>query len=168
MRCELEVNDIMVDVIIDTGAAINVMSNKLRKILNAPIEQKSNFRCIMANGQKVASLGKTTLNIGINEDIILPIEVDVIDSIGKDLIIGNETLKDINAHIDFENKILEIEDNEGTIIEIPVEYEITSKKIENDKNFEDEIETSDEGEVEYESDEEKQLFTIKDIEDYLK
>ena len=50
MRCRLEVNDTMVDVIIDTGAAINVMSNRLRKILNTPINQKSNFRCIMANG----------------------------------------------------------------------------------------------------------------------
>ena len=167
MRAELEINGKMMKVIIDTGAATNVISDNLIKELGLGIEEPSNFRCTMANGTKVASLGKTTIEVGINEELMLPVQVNVLKSGKKELILGNDTLRDMNANIDFEDKLMAIR-AEDELIEIPVEYETPKENRLNKKEeIESDYESEQEYEQEYEDDEQVQIYTVMDEFDKL-
>ncbi|CAB4426196.1 unnamed protein product [Rhizophagus irregularis] len=73
--------------IVDIGAAICAISKGLLKETRNEIERSSNVRCIMANGSKIASLEKSTIEIEINE-ITTEIEVEVINLQDIMLIIG--------------------------------------------------------------------------------
>jgi predicted aspartyl protease len=92
MKTILNVEGKEVKIIIDTGAATSVITNKLRKKLGKPIQKGSNVRFVLADGNKVAVLGKTEVEIQINNKKI-PIEVEIIDSKEKYIIIGNDILK---------------------------------------------------------------------------
>ena len=165
MRGKLEINGMIKEAIIDSGAATNVMTRKLMEEMELEIEEPSNFRCTLANGMKVASLGTTTMEIGINDVLVLPIKVNIIESEDKEIIIGNDTLRDMNARIDYENKILEIKINDGKIKEIPVEYEKDIKKgtkveIESESEEEIEPEYGEEYESENEYENQKEVYTV--------
>jgi len=58
LKCKLSINGQEIETIIDSGAGLNVITNKLRKKLNIPIKNKSNERCILANEQSIALLKK--------------------------------------------------------------------------------------------------------------
>jgi clan AA aspartic protease len=163
MKTILNVEGKEVKVIIDTGAATSVITNKLRRELNIPIQKESNVRFVLADGNKIAALGRTEVEIQINNEKI-PIEVEVMDSKEKYIIIGNDILKKWNANIDFEEKILEISNNDEEII-IPIEYEknkmIKSEIIEDDTSDEETEYTSEsEEESEYERESKKEIHTI--------
>jgi hypothetical protein len=86
------------------------------------------------------------------------------DSKEKYIIIGNDILKKWNANIDFEEKILEISNNDEEII-ILVEYEknkmIKSEIIGNDISDEETEYTSEsKEESEYEKEDKKKIHTI--------
>ena len=154
----LNINGKEIEVIIDSGAGPNVISNKLRKKLGIPIKDKSNERCILANGQSIASLGKTEILIEIDEELEIPIEVEVIDSKSEELIIGNDTLgAEWEANIDFKEKVLTIE-NDEEVIDIPIKYEIEGDLEENET---DEEESEEEFiEYDYEEGDKRILYTI--------
>ena len=157
MRTELEVEGKMVKVVIDTGAAASVITSTLRKSLNVPIEGSSRFSYVMANGNKVGSLGKTVVNVWIDEELTLPVEVDIIESTQEELILGNSIMKQMKANINFERKTLEIEDSIG-VIEIPMEYEVPRivKQIQEDEETDYD---SFEEDSEYEKNENRNLYT---------
>jgi predicted aspartyl protease len=92
MKTILNVEGKEVKIIIDTGAATSVITNKLRKELDIPIRKRSNVRFILADGNKIAALGRTEVEIQINNKKI-PIEVEIMDSKEKYIIIGNDILK---------------------------------------------------------------------------
>jgi predicted aspartyl protease len=169
MKTILNIEGERVKVIIDTGAATSVITNKLRKELDIPIRKGSNIRFILADGNKVAALGKTEIRIQINNKEI-PIEVKIMDSKEKYIIIGNDILKKWNANIDFEEKILEIMNNNEEII-IPIEYEknkmVRSEIIESDTSSNETEYTSESEELEYETGEEKEIHTIVESEENL-
>jgi predicted aspartyl protease len=160
MKTILNVEGKEVKVIIDTGAATSVITNKLRRELNIPIQKASNVRFVLADGNKIAALGRTEVEIQINNEKI-PIEVEVMDSKEKYIIIRNDILKKWNANIDFEEKILEILNNDEEII-ILIEYEknkmIKSEIIEDDISDGETEYTSEESEYEEES--KKEIHTI--------
>ena len=146
MRADLEVEDQLVSVIIDTGAAISVITDKLRKRLGVPILKKSKFRCTIANGERIDALGTAKITIRYENELEIEKEVEVIDSSEEDLILGNDIWKKLNVSIDFENKEMRIERQEETVV-IPVSYERSSEE------FEEYESSSDE--EEYESDNER-------------
>jgi predicted aspartyl protease len=163
MKTILNVEGKEVKIIIDTRAATSVITNKLRKELNIPIWKRSNVRFVLADGDKIAALGRTEVEIQINDKKI-PIEVEIMDSKEKYIIIGNDILKKWNANIDFEEKILEISNNDEEII-ILVEYEknkmIKSEIIGNDISDEETEYTSEsKEESEYEKEDKKKIHTI--------
>src|SRR4051812_10043808 len=121
MRSNLIIEGREVVAIIDSGAAGSLISNKLRKDLGITIQEESNARFIMADGSRVASLGKTELEIELDDETGIKIPVQVIDSSVKDLIIGNDVIGERKGIIDYEMGILSIE-NGGKFVEIPVEY----------------------------------------------
>ena len=147
MRAELEVEDQLISAIIDTGAAVSVITDKLRRKLNIPIFGKSKFRCTIANGQKIAALGKVNITIRYKDELEIIREIEVIESKEEDLILGNDIWKLFKTKINYEEEIMEVEE-EGEIITIPIRYE---REI---------IYESEESEGEYESNDEREVYKI--------
>ncbi|EXX54196.1 hypothetical protein RirG_236820 [Rhizophagus irregularis DAOM 197198w] len=156
MKTQFIINDKEIEVVIDSGAAISVITEKLRKELDIPIKGKSNITCTLADGGKIASLGKVNTEIKVYKELVLPVTLDVIDSKQKKMIIGNDLLDKWNANINYKERILELE-NDEEIIDIPVWY---IKQIEEseESDYESESEESD-----YEQEEGKRLYTIKEV-----
>uniref|UniRef100_U9U0X6 Uncharacterized protein n=1 Tax=Rhizophagus irregularis (strain DAOM 181602 / DAOM 197198 / MUCL 43194) TaxID=747089 RepID=U9U0X6_RHIID len=102
--------------------------NKLRKELNIPIIKKSNVILTIADGKSIASLGIAEIDIEIDDELGLTLEVEVIDSKRKDLILGTDILK--HGIIDMKEQLLVVE-LDGEIYEIPIDYE---KKNESDED----------------------------------
>ena len=121
MKTKVTINGIEIDAIIDSGAGPNVITNRLRQQLQIPIMTKSNERFILADGSGKASLGKTEIFIEIDEELEIPIEVEIIDSNTEELIIGNDALGRLKANIDYENELMTIEYNDE-IIEMTIGY----------------------------------------------
>jgi predicted aspartyl protease len=119
MRSKLIVNDKMINTVIDTGAATSIITVRLMEELGLRIESKSEFKYTMADGSKEKSLGKTTVGIDLNERIKIPVRVEVIESEGSELILGNDTLRKIKARIDYKKKVIGV----GKYSQIPMEYE---------------------------------------------
>jgi predicted aspartyl protease len=156
MRTPIMIDDIEVKAIIDTGAAASAITSELLKETRYEIKEKSNTRCIMANGTRIASLGKAEIEIEIGE-IITPIKVEVIDSKDWTLIIGNDFLGEWNSNIDFDSETLILQDGEITI-QLPVTY-TRQRKV----TFETPKESDEESE--YETEEEIETFNIRDLEE---
>ncbi|GBC09526.1 hypothetical protein RclHR1_08950004 [Rhizophagus clarus] len=92
----LKINGKEIRVVIDLEAAASVISNSLRKkLLNNIKSSKSSFT--VANGTKVASIGKIEIILEINSNIKIPVIVEVMDKDREELILGNNILKD-NKH----------------------------------------------------------------------
>ncbi|EXX65007.1 ribonuclease H-like domain-containing protein [Rhizophagus irregularis DAOM 181602=DAOM 197198] len=155
MKTQFIINDKEIEVVIDSGAAISVITEKLRKELNIPIKGKSNITCTLADGGKIASLGKVNTEIKVYKELVLPVTLDVIDSKQKEMIIGNDLLDKWNANINYKEKILELE-NDEEIIDIPVWY---IKQVEESEESDYESES---GESDYEQEEGKKLYTVKE------
>ena len=146
MRADLEIEDQIVSVIIDTGAAISVITDKLRRRLRIPMMGKSKFRCTIANGEKIEALGKARITVRYGNELEIESMVEVIESSEEDLILGNDIWKKLNVSIDFENKEMRIERQDEMII-IPVSYEKSLEELEEPESSSDE--------EEYESDSER-------------
>ncbi|RGB27502.1 hypothetical protein C1646_769011 [Rhizophagus diaphanus] len=75
--------------------------------MDLKIEESSTIRCVMVNGDKIASRGTTTIYIQFGDKEI-PIKVEVIDSSKNEIILGNGVLETFNANIDYTDKHLTI------------------------------------------------------------
>ena len=115
------INGKEVKTLIDSGAAANIITNKLRKRLGIRIERPSKTIFTIANGKKIPSLGETEITIEIDEEVEIPITVQVIDSVKEDLLLGTAFLVKTKGVIDFENGKLTLK-YDGEQIEIPIYY----------------------------------------------
>ncbi|GBC38977.2 retroviral-like aspartic protease 1 [Rhizophagus irregularis DAOM 181602=DAOM 197198] len=158
MRSKVIIKGKLVSIIIDSGVSVSLISDKLRKELNIPIIEKSDIRFIMANRIKVASKGKIEITTEINENTEMKIIMDVIESVEKELILGNDVLREKEGIIDYNEKTLILRED-GKDIEIPIEYENNDENI-NDDNDSDDSEDED-SENEYE---ETNEIKYKDLE----
>ncbi|GES85361.1 ribonuclease H-like domain-containing protein [Rhizophagus clarus] len=124
-RCNVLIEGKLVKALVDTGAGPLVMSNRLRKELEIPIRRKSNVIFKIANGNKTASLGIAEIEIELDEGLIIPIRVEIIDSSEKDLILGTDLLK--YGIINLKEGILTIRIDEEEY-KIPISLEIKIRK----------------------------------------
>ncbi|RGB21600.1 hypothetical protein C1646_777654 [Rhizophagus diaphanus] len=76
MKTQVTINNRDIETVIDSGAAISVITEKLRKELRIPITKKSDITCTLANGEKIASLGRIHTEIIIG-GMIAPITKNV-------------------------------------------------------------------------------------------
>src|ERR1700742_5383743 len=109
----------MIRALVDTGAGPSVITNELRKELNIPITKKSNVVLTIADGKNIASLGIAEIEIEINEELGIILEVEVIDSKRKELILGTDLLK--YGIINMREGLLMIE-LKDEIYEIPIDF----------------------------------------------
>ncbi|GES76231.1 enzymatic polyprotein, putative [Rhizophagus clarus] len=162
-RCDVLIEGKLVKALVDTGAGPSVMSNRLRKELEIPIKRKSNVIFKIANGNKTASLGIAEIEIELDEGLIIPIRVEIIDSGEKDLILETDLLK--YGIIDLKEGILTIRIDEEEY-EILISFRNKNKEIkensesenENNEEKENEYESKSENNSEYESENNQELY----------
>jgi hypothetical protein len=149
VRCNVLINQTPNKAIIDTGAATNIITTSLLNKLQIPIHRSSGTRFIIANGNKQASLGKSDIEIEIDEWII-PVEVEVIESDKKEMLLGTKFLVEMEGKIDLELKTLSIR-IENEIINIPIWY--TQKEIQPIEELDEYIDSESSDEYEETNDE---------------
>lgn len=139
--------------IVDSGAATSVMTSELQKELGIRIIDKSKAVFIIANGQNVAALGKAIVEMEIGGKII-KLEVQIIESKKKELLIGNKLFAKRKGNIDYENKELRLKFGNELVI-IPIYFEKGDMESEEEDN---ESENEYENNNEYDEVEEQELF----------
>ena len=120
LRCDVQINNIPTKAIIDTGAATNVITQTMLEDLGYEIQTKSNATFIIANGERKASLGKSKIEIEM-QDWIIPIIAEVIDSRKKELLLGASFLARTKGNINFDNRKMQLTINNNRI-DIPIYY----------------------------------------------
>ena len=172
MKTPVTINNTSIKAIVDTGAATSAISRRLLKEVGYDINKSSTMICVTVDGTKTASLGKSTIKVEIDE-IITDIDVEVINSQDRTLIIGNDFLKEWKANIDFETHTMKLI-KQGYEIFIPIEY-IKHNKIrfetppldeEYDEEYQESCDENDEdNDLIYESEEELETptYTIRDL-----
>jgi len=143
VKSDLMINGQEVRVLIDSGAATNIITNKLRRRLGIRIKRPSKTIFTMANGKKTPSLGETEIRIEITEEIEIPVTVQVIDSVKEDLILGTAFLVRKEGEINFKKEKLIIK-HEKKQITIPIQC----MKEEQDNETDDSETESEESEKE--------------------
>src|SRR5205823_6224445 len=103
VRCKIEIKGNVMEAIVDSGAATNIITKGLLEKLGMKITESSNAVFSNVNGKKVPSLGKVDIKIKIKNTEI-PMKVQVIDS----------TKRDLKNEEDDEKKYEEKEFNEST------------------------------------------------------
>src|SRR6266498_2104834 len=160
VRCKTEIKGNVIEAIVDSGAATNIITKGLLEKLGMKITESSNAVFSNVNGKKVPSLGKVDIRIKI-ENTEIPMKVQVIDSTKRDLILGTEKIAEIKRKINFEKNELKIEYN-GKEIRTPIFYNRKKLEIQEEyQEFEEEFEEfeekedleEDENDEEYEEEE---------------
>ena len=136
--------------IVDSGAATNIMTSRLQRELGIKIIDKSNAVFTIANGKKVAALGKARVKINIAGKLI-PIEVQIIESGKRDLLLGMRMLTKSKGIIDLEEKELRMKFGKERVA-IPIYFE------KNEKFTREELVEESESENEYERTREQELY----------
>jgi hypothetical protein len=161
VKGDVKINGRLIRAIIDTGAAISVITKALLDDLQVEIKESSNSRLVGFDGNKSISLGKSEIEIELGNWII-PTIVEVVDSNKRDLIIGTKSLAGMDANIDLKEKKMTLKVNNEDTIEIPIYY--THSEDLNDEISDDEEYDSDDS-IEYEEikseDEDEQVYSIK-------
>jgi len=161
-KCKIHIKDKPITAIVDSGAATNIISNKLVQELNLENIKKSNATFIIANGERVAALGKISLPIEIANNK-LTIETQVIESNQRTFIIGTELIRRLKANINYEKGEMQV-NIEGNNVTIPIYFTKNENVPESDEESDEELYKDIENEEEYEEYEE---YDDKSIAYYL-
>jgi hypothetical protein len=164
-KCDVLVGGKIIRALVNTGAGPSAITDRLRRELDIPIVRKSNVSLTIANGKTIASLGVAEITIEINKDLGIDLEVEVIDSKGRDLILGTDLLK--YGIINMKEGLLTIE-LDGEEYEISIDFEGKEKNKEyesksdskSEYDSESEGDSSDNSENEYEENEKEELFSV--------
>jgi hypothetical protein len=147
MTGRAEIEDIEIDAIIDTGAAISIITKGLMKELGYKIDKASDTVLVTADGNKSRSLGKIIgmeLLLG-GEEIV--VTVQVIESSDRMLLLGNDWLLKVRANVDMERKKINIRGRQG-YVDIPVKFiSLEQEELDDEKEYENSEEEYEEEEL---------------------
>ena len=108
MRCHIRIKGNPVVAILDSGAAVSIITAKLMKRLGLQISGPSKTIVITANGSRSKALGVIE-NVKITiQDIIIPINLRVIESQEETILLGTDWFNKSRAKLDFENNTLNV------------------------------------------------------------
>src|SRR5260364_235263 len=90
MRCHVRIKGNPVVAILDSGAAVSIITKKLMDKIGLEIDQPSRTVVVTANGNRTKALGIVT-NVKITiQDLIIPIRLQVIESQEETLLLGTD------------------------------------------------------------------------------
>ena len=101
MMCKVQVAGWKVEVILDSGSSISIVSKKFMESLGRRVEKQSERRITGIHGEKRPSLGIVTqvpVKIG---SVTVAVDTEVIDVSGYSLVLGTDWLKRANVIIDY-------------------------------------------------------------------
>src|SRR6185369_8610729 len=116
-KCYVRIKENPVIAIIDSRAAVSIITNKLMNKLRLEPDAPSKTVVITANRTRARALGQITdLRICI-QDLIVPIKLQVIESREETLLLGTDWLQKMKANWDFDTQTLQIQ-HHGKITKI--------------------------------------------------
>ncbi|CAG8728294.1 8898_t:CDS:1 [Acaulospora morrowiae] len=128
--------------VLDSGAAVSIMSKKLLTKLRLQISEPSNAVVVTANGTRERALGKlknVALQLG---RITVPTDFQVIESTEEMMLLGMSWFKKLCAHLYFDEQKLIITHG-GESIELPIHQEKEIKIEEPEEEEEEDYEEDD-------------------------
>ncbi|CAG8632918.1 3038_t:CDS:2 [Acaulospora morrowiae] len=121
-RCNMKIRNKPVVAVLDSGAAVSIMSKKLLTKLGLQISEPSNAVVVTANRTRERALGKlkdVALQLG---RITVPTDFQVIESMEEMILLGMSWFKKLRARLYFDEHKLIIT-HEGESIELPIHQE---------------------------------------------
>jgi hypothetical protein len=152
MICKGQVGQQTINIIVDSGSSISIISKRFADYLKRKPNQASTKRITGIHGDQRASLGVIT-DVPVDiEGVIVSTEMEVIDTTAYTLVLGNDWLTRASARIDFNPPRLTITDgrNTATIECKNTITRTTPEVIEDDEEETDEDDDSTSSEEEYE------------------
>ncbi|CAG8522358.1 5962_t:CDS:2, partial [Scutellospora calospora] len=120
-RCYVRIKGNPVVAVLDSSAAVSIMTKKLVDKLRLKILEKSSTVVVTATGAKTRALGKIKdLRITI-QNTIIPSTVQVIESSDETLLLGTDWFQKVKARIHFDEQKLILK-YQGRTIEVPISY----------------------------------------------
>ncbi|GET60895.1 retroviral-like aspartic protease 1 [Rhizophagus irregularis DAOM 181602=DAOM 197198] len=151
-KCEFHINQQPVIAVIDSGAAVSIMTTAMMKTLKLTIDGPSEYVIKTANGTRVRSL-REIQNLPLKvRNLIIKTNVQIIESSDSVFILGNNWMRKVNAALDWDKKTLTIRYN-GRSTTVPVIFTLP-KPIKMKQSFE----YDDKEEYESEELEEAQIY----------
>lgn len=110
IKCKVYIQNKKVDAVLDTGAAITIISNLLVKELNLPTNIANKTNLVMANNSTTCSTGKVNnLKICINNNMYDG-EAVILENAAQELLLGCDWLTKHKVIVDLKNNILILPD----------------------------------------------------------
>jgi hypothetical protein len=162
-KCYVRIKGNPVAAVLDSGAAVSIITEKLRRQLGLKTETPSNIIVITANGTKQRALGEIH-SVGIAvKNLLIPMKLRVIDSTESNLLLGTDFFEKTQAQWDFKTCNIKLR-YEGQEVDIETTHSdhINPTRINNDE-YDDEYEDDDEiqNELEHELEEEEDLQELE-------
>jgi predicted aspartyl protease len=101
VRCYVRIKGNPVVAILDSGAAVSIITKKLMKNLGLTIDETSNTVVVTANGERTRALGQIKRAQIAIQDLLIPISLQVIDSQDETLLLGTDWFRKTHASLDF-------------------------------------------------------------------
>ncbi|CAG8827070.1 4206_t:CDS:1, partial [Cetraspora pellucida] len=118
-RCYVRIHNNPVIAVLDSGAAISIMSSKLRHKLGLEINDNSITTVIMATSARAKTLGRVKdVEITI-QDVRVPIFLQIIEFPEETLLLETDWFQKANAQLYFDSQKLRISNDEKAV-EIPI------------------------------------------------
>ncbi|CAG8740566.1 10452_t:CDS:2, partial [Acaulospora morrowiae] len=141
-RCNMKIRNKPVVAVLDSGAAVSIMSKKLFTKLRLQISEPSNAVVVTVNGTRERALGKlkdVALQLG---RITVPTNFQVIESTEEMMLLGMSWFKKLHARLYFDEQKLIIT-HEGESIELPIYQEKEAKLEEPEEEKKEDYEEDD-------------------------
>jgi len=152
-KCYIRIKGNPVVAILDSGAAVSIITNKLIKKLGLEPDTSSKTVVITANGTRTRALGQITkLRISI-QNMLVPVTLQVIESREETLLLETNWLHQMKAKWDFNSRQLQIQYQGRTIQIETTHFANTPPKSTINYDTEDDGDDEDEliDEIEYEA-----------------
>lgn len=120
-KCYAKIEGKPIIAVLDSGAAVSIITKKLLDRLQMRIEEKSTTTVITANGTRERTLGKIrNVNVTIKK-ITIPTTFQVIESRDETLLLGTDWFQRANARIHFDEQKLYLK-YQGQSAEVPISH----------------------------------------------
>ncbi|CAG8741513.1 126_t:CDS:2, partial [Cetraspora pellucida] len=132
-KCYVQIQNNSILAVLNSGAAVSIMSKGLARKLGLTIKEPSNTVIVIANGTRERMLGKLLEIKLIIRDLMVPTSFQVIENSDEMLLLRMEWFQKEHAQLHFDEKKLFLRYS-GKNIEVPI-YQTREDKIELSQDY---------------------------------
>jgi hypothetical protein len=121
MKCHIRIKNNPVVAVLDSGAAVSIITKSLMKKLGLEIQESSKVVVTTANGDKSRALGQIKNLPIVIQTIAVPITLQVIESTEDTLLLGTDWFNKARATLNFDDQTLQIR-YMGKVVVIPTNH----------------------------------------------